>query len=227
MTISSRSTGPMPGTTFSYLIRLPRRLVDLVELDLRAALGRREQLDRDRDERQPDLSSPDRTRSHDSTLLRGRDSIHCGHRVVPCRAFNDAYQAAVTSPPRAARSTIAEPQMTPLAPAASAARTCSGFEIPKPKTGGGAPARRAGRSSVAIELAAGVGAGDPGAADAIGVGFRQPGDARAAWRRACSRRRSAPARCPPAPSRGRRAPPRARARRRSAGCRRPPRPRRA
>ena len=65
--------------------------------------------------------------------------------------------------------------------------------------------RRAGSlepvDQAAIELAAGVGAGDPGAADAISVGLGE------AWRcarsvgvRACWRRRSAPARSRPAPS---------------------------
>ena len=37
---------------------------------------------------------------------------------------------------------MAEPQTTPRPPAANAARTCSGAEIPKPKIGGGAPAAR-------------------------------------------------------------------------------------
>ena len=50
--------------------------------------------------------------------------------------------------------------MTPLAPAASAARTCSGVEIPKPNTGGGAPAASTPVDQARVELAAGVSAGD-------------------------------------------------------------------
>ena len=66
----------------------------------------------------------------------------------------------------------------------------------------GVASSRAIRSGV--ELTACVSAGDPGAADAIGVGLRQAGDPRAASRPACWRRRSAPARSRPAPSRGER-----------------------
>ena len=53
---------------------LARRLVDLVELDLRAALGRRIDLHRDRHQGEPDLPSPNWTRSH--RLLLRSDSIN-------------------------------------------------------------------------------------------------------------------------------------------------------
>ena len=49
-------------------------------------------------------------------------------------------------------------------------------EIPKPKTGGGAPARRSRSIRPAIELSARVSAGDAGSADAISVGFRKACD---------------------------------------------------
>ena len=38
-----------------------------------------------------------------------------------------------SGPSSAARRTIAEPEITPAAPAATAWRTCSGVEMPKPK----------------------------------------------------------------------------------------------
>jgi hypothetical protein len=72
-----------------------------------------------------------------------RRALEAGVRVADSfrvAALSERTKAA-TSPPRAAQSTMAEPQITPLAPAAKAARTCSGREMPKPKTGGGAPAR--------------------------------------------------------------------------------------
>ena len=54
---------------------LAGRLVDLVELDRGAALGRGVKLDRDRHQRQPDLPSPDRARSHAFVSLSEADSI--------------------------------------------------------------------------------------------------------------------------------------------------------
>ena len=64
----------------------PVRLVHLMELDLGATLGRREQLDRDRHQRQPDLSPPNRTRSHFGlSFVGGFNSFR--HRVVPCNCF--------------------------------------------------------------------------------------------------------------------------------------------
>ena len=64
---------------------LAGRLVDLVELDLGAALGRLEKLHRDRHERQPDLSSPDRARGHDLVSFESRRLNSLRRRLVPCR----------------------------------------------------------------------------------------------------------------------------------------------
>jgi len=66
---------------------LSARLVDLVELDLCTALGRREKLDGNRNQRKPDLSSPDRTRSHRHSPFTGRfNSLR--RRVVPRRRLH-------------------------------------------------------------------------------------------------------------------------------------------
>ena len=50
--------GADPGHDLFIFDALARRLMDLVELDRRAALGRGIQLDRDRDEREPHLPAP-------------------------------------------------------------------------------------------------------------------------------------------------------------------------
>ena len=56
--------------------------------------------------------------------------------------------------------------------------------MPKPKTGGGAPAARSVPSIARmVEAHLLVGAGDAGAGDAIGVAAAEPGDPRAAARR--------------------------------------------
>src|SRR5579884_686327 len=119
---------------------LARRLVDLMELDLGAASRGGIEFDRDRHQRQPDLPSPDRTRSHQTLSLPSR---RIQFIAAPSRSRVAALRdrtSSVTSSPRAAASTIADPQMTPFAPVERAARTCSGLEIPKPNTGAGAPA---------------------------------------------------------------------------------------
>ena len=60
--------------------------------------------------------------------------------------------------------------------------------MPKPSTGGGAPAsRERGEQRAVVERQLGVGAGDPGARDAIGVARRQAGDPRQRRRRRVGR----------------------------------------
>ena len=179
---------------------LAGRLVDLVELDLR------------RRSWSPDTARPESTpgragfalaisdaQPYESLLSRGRfNSLR--RRVVPCRLPSMIVPSCdISATGRDDRRSPSRKSRL-CAPASSAARTCSGVEIPKPNTGGGAPARFRRSMRPRIELPAGVGAGDPGAADAIGVGLRQLA-IRASARRAYWRRRSAPARSRPAPFR--------------------------
>ena len=83
---------------------LARRLVDLVELDRRAALGRRIELDRDRDQRQPDLSPPNRSCRHDRIVSLFRSRFNQRARgVVPCRCFECRQRAPRRRRPRPPR----------------------------------------------------------------------------------------------------------------------------
>src|SRR5439155_10393290 len=97
-----------PGHDLLIFDPLAGGLVHLVELDRRAAPRCREQLDRDRDQSQTDLTSPNGTRRHISTPNYSNGFNHCVADSFRVESLSVRTSAAMF-PPREERSTMAEP----------------------------------------------------------------------------------------------------------------------